>query len=75
MLVELYAENYNTQYGLVNGVEGIFKRYIGCNSEYDMVWIHFPHANIGRKQRAKFNQQYDINISLDSHQFVESQSH
>ena len=28
-----------------------------------MVWIHFRDANIGRQQRAKFNQQYDINIS------------
>ena len=63
MLVELYAGNYNTQDGLVNGAEGIFKRYTICNSEYDMVWIHFRDANIGRQKRAKFNQQYDINIS------------
>ena len=39
MLVELYAGNYNTQDGLVNGAEGIFKRYTICNNEYDMVWI------------------------------------
>jgi len=56
MLVELYAGNYNTQDGLVNGAEGIFKRYTICNSEYDMVWIHFPNAILeGNKEQSSTN--------------------
>ena len=56
MSVELYAGNYNTQDGLVNGAEGIFKRYTRCNSEYDMVWIHFPDAILeGNKDQISTN--------------------
>jgi hypothetical protein len=39
MLVELYAGNYNTDDGLVNGVEVIFKRYTNTNNGLDIVWI------------------------------------
>ena len=54
MLVELYARNYNTDDGLVNGVEGIFKRYTNTNNGLDIVWIEFSSASIGKYQRTKF---------------------
>jgi len=39
MLVELYAGNYNTNNGLVNGVEGVFKTYTSNNNGFTIVWI------------------------------------
>lgn len=63
MLVELYAGNYNTSDGLVNGAEGIFKSYSSNNNGPDIVWIEFSDTEIGKQQRNKFKQLYDINIS------------
>ena len=62
MLVELYAGNYNTNDGLVNGVEGIFKSYSSNNNRPDIVWIEFSDPEIEKQQRSKFKQLYDINI-------------
>ena len=62
MLVELYAGNYNTNDGLVNGAEGIFKSYSSNNNRPDIVWIEFSDPEIWKQQRSKFKQLYDINI-------------
>jgi len=37
MLVELYTGNYNSNNGLVNGAEGIFKSYSSNNNRLDIV--------------------------------------
>lgn len=58
MLVELYAGNYNTNDGLVNGAEGIFKFY----SSNDVVWIEFSCTDIGKEQRNKYKELYETNI-------------
>jgi len=62
MLVELYVGNYNTNDGLVNGTEGIFKSYSCNNNRPDIVYIEFSDTEIGKQQRNKFKQLYDINI-------------
>ena len=62
MLVELYAGNYNTNDGLVNGAKGIFKSYSSNNNRPDIVWIEFSDPEIGKQQRSKFKQLYAINI-------------
>jgi len=48
MLVELYARNYNTNDGLVNGAEGIFRSYSSNNNRTDIVWIEFSDTEIGK---------------------------
>jgi len=48
MLVELYAWKYNKEDGLVNGVDGIFKSYTKKNKDFDVVWIDFAEATIGK---------------------------
>jgi hypothetical protein len=40
MFVELYASNYATSYGLVNGVNGIFKAST-TYCEKPIIWIIF----------------------------------
>lgn len=62
MLVELYGGNYNTNHGLVNGAEWIFKSYSSNNNRHDIVWIEFSDPEIGKQQRSRFKQLYDINI-------------
>ena len=57
ILVELYAGNYNTKDGLVNGSDGIFKAYTKYN-DFDIVWIRFNDNTIGQQQRKKLIQCY-----------------
>jgi hypothetical protein len=40
MLAEIYACNYDSQDGLVNGVDGIIKAYTKTN-KVDVIWIKF----------------------------------
>jgi hypothetical protein len=62
MVVELYVGNYNIDDGLVNGVEGNFKRYTNNNNGLDIVWIEFSTTNIGKYQRTKSPKLYETNI-------------
>lgn len=55
MLVELYAGNYNTNDGLVNGAEGIFKSYSSNNNRLDIVWIDFQTQKLGNNKEATSN--------------------
>ena len=57
ILVELYAGNYNTKDGLVNGLDGIFKAYTKYN-DFDIVWIRFNDNTIRQQQCKKLIQCY-----------------
>jgi hypothetical protein len=46
MLVEIYACNYDSQDGLVNGADGIIKTYTKTN-KVDVIWIKFYDPHIG----------------------------
>jgi hypothetical protein len=46
MLVEIYACNYDSQDGLVNGADGVVKAYTKKNST-DVLWIKFHDPLIG----------------------------
>ena len=47
MLVEIYACNYDTQDGLVNGADGILKGYMKTE-KLDVLWIKFHEPHIGK---------------------------
>ena len=59
MLVELYAGNYNIEYGLVNGADGAFKSYSKDKKQFDVVWVEFVYPIVGKLQREKFHEFYD----------------
>jgi hypothetical protein len=46
MLVEIYACNYDSQDGLVNGADGVVKAYTKTYST-DVLWIRFHDPLIG----------------------------
>jgi hypothetical protein len=62
MLVELYAGNYNIEDDLVNGINGIFKRYTRKNKDVDIIWIEFVDPTIEKAQRNKHCQLYEKDI-------------
>ena len=47
MLVEIYACNYDSQDGLVNGADGILKGYMKT-LKLDVLWIKFREPHIGK---------------------------
>lgn len=49
MLVEIYAGNYDSQDGPVNGEDAIIKSYTKTN-KIDFIWINLFGANIGHRQ-------------------------
>ena len=49
MLVKIYTRNYDSQYGLVNGADGIIKSYTKT-SEVGVIWIKFYDPKIGHHQ-------------------------
>jgi hypothetical protein len=61
MLVELC---YITSYGLVNGVDGIFKDYTKTFPK-SLIWIHFQNLQIGYNTRSKNSQMYKEFPTLD----------
>jgi hypothetical protein len=46
MLIEIYTFNYDSQDGLVNGVDGVVKAYTKTYS-IDVPWIRFHDPLIG----------------------------
>jgi hypothetical protein len=59
MLVEIYACNYDSQDGLVNGVDGVVKAYTKTNST-DVLWIKFHDPLIGHRQENKLAYLYNL---------------
>ena len=47
VLVEIYACNYDSQDGLVNGADGILKGYTKTE-KVDVLWIKFHEPHIGK---------------------------
>jgi hypothetical protein len=64
MLVEIYACNYDSQDGLVNGVDGILKGYTKTK-KVDFLWIKFHEPHIGKRQASKLSYLYNSNIASD----------
>ena len=64
MLVEIYACNYDSQDGLVNGVDGILKGYTKIE-KLDVLWIKFHEPHIGHRQANKLAYQYNSNTTRD----------
>jgi hypothetical protein len=65
MLVEIYAYNYDSQDGLVNGVDGILKGYMKTE-KVDVLWIKFHEPHIGKQQSTKLSYLYNSNTASDS---------
>lgn len=55
MLVELCAGNYNIEDGLVNGANGVFKKYTRKTEDIDIIWIEFIDTTIGKEQRKTYS--------------------
>jgi hypothetical protein len=53
MLVELCVGNYVTRDGLVNGVDGIFRRLIKILNSQEVIWILFNNPKCGQFMRIK----------------------
>jgi hypothetical protein len=64
MLVEIYACNYDSQDGLVNGADGILKGYMKTE-KLDVLWIKFHESHIGKRQASKLAYLYNSNIASD----------
>jgi hypothetical protein len=64
MLVEIYHCNYDSQYGLVNGADGIFKAYTN-KYELDILWVKFHDPHIGHRQANKLGYLYNSNTLHD----------
>ena len=64
MLVEIYACNYDSQDGLVNGADGILKGYMKTN-KLDVFWIKFHEPHIGKQQVSKLSYLYNSNTRSD----------
>jgi exonuclease III len=64
MLAEIYACNYDSQDGLVNGADGIIKAYTKTD-KVDVIWIKFYDSNIGHRQANKLAYLYRPEISQD----------
>ena len=61
MLVEIYACNYDSHDGLVNGVGGILKSY--TKTEKVVLWIKFHDPHIGHRQENTLGYQYNSNTA------------
>jgi hypothetical protein len=64
MLVEIYACNYDSQDGLVNGADGIVKAYTKTY-KFDVLWIKFYDPHIGHRQASKLAYLYSKDISRE----------
>jgi hypothetical protein len=64
MLVEIYACNYDSQDGLVNGADGILKAYTKTK-KVDVLWIKFHDPHIGHRQENKLAYLYNSNTVHD----------
>jgi hypothetical protein len=65
MLVELCAGNHVTHDGLVNGTDGIFKRF--TTTPESLVWIDFGLPHIDVETRLKFLNAYQLHPDIKSH--------
>jgi hypothetical protein len=68
MLVEIYACNYDSQDGLVNGADGIVKAYTKTDKA-DVLWIKFYDPHIGHRQATRLASLYSIDISLTGYPY------
>jgi hypothetical protein len=73
MLVEIYACNYDSQDGLVNGADGILKAYTN-KDEVDVLWVKFHDPHIGHRQANKLAYLYNSNTSRDWTLYCEYQN-
>jgi hypothetical protein len=64
MLVEIYACNYDSQNGLVNGTDGILKAYTKTK-KFDVLSIKFHELHIGHRQANKLAYLYNSNTVCD----------
>jgi hypothetical protein len=64
MLVEIYACNYDSHDGLVNGADGILKGYTKTE-KVDVLWIKFHEQHIGKRQESKLSYLYNSNTASD----------
>jgi hypothetical protein len=64
MLVEIYAYNYDSQDGSVNGTNGILKGYMKTE-KLDVLWIKFHEPHIGKRQKNKLSYLYNSNTGND----------
>jgi len=64
VLVEIYAHNYDSQDGLVNGADGILKAYTNTD-KVDVLWIKLHDPHIGHRQSNKLAYLYNSNTSRD----------
>jgi hypothetical protein len=64
MLVELWAINYATHDGLVNGAYGIFQGLIKVFNSQEVIWILFNNPKCGQLTRIKNAHLYEHEIHL-----------
>jgi ATP-dependent exoDNAse (exonuclease V) alpha subunit len=64
MFVEIYACNYDSKDGLVNGANGILKGYTKTE-KVDVLWIKFHEPHIGKRQASKLSYLYNSNTGSD----------
>jgi hypothetical protein len=64
MVIKLYAGNYATLYGLVNGVDDTFQYYTKTCSKI-MIWINFYNPQIGINMRIQYSQTYKYFLALE----------
>jgi hypothetical protein len=64
MLVEIYACNYDSQDGMVNGVDGILKAFTN-KDKVDVLWIKLHDPHIGHRQANKLAYLYNSNTLCD----------
>jgi hypothetical protein len=64
ILVEIYACNYDSQDGLVNGADGILNGYTKTKT-LDVLWIKFHEPHIGHQQANTLAYRYNSNIARD----------
>jgi hypothetical protein len=62
ILVEIYACNYDSQDGLVNGADGILKGYTKTK-KLDVLWIKFHESHIVHRQENKLYYLYNSNTT------------
>jgi hypothetical protein len=62
MLVELYAGNYVTYDGLVNGANGIFQGSTKVFNSQEIIWILFNNPKCGQLTRTKNAHLYEHEI-------------
>jgi hypothetical protein len=64
MMVKIYAYNYDSHDGLVNGADGIVKAYTKID-KVDVLWIKFYGLHIEHQKATRLDSLYSKDISTD----------